>query len=463
MKKTSSIKDLAFLLLGIAGCLFTNLSYAGNSNSFFMGDDAALTAGAIAAHTRDSEAIWYNPAGLGGNKLTRLDLSGTVFMLRLQKAKNAMAVELPSGTQSDDLTGNEYLAVPSALTFARKATEKLSYGFGIYIPQYSDYSFNNTISSKNEDFSSIGIKVPVNYEQGFNLDTLAVQYHLGGAVGYEVNESFRVGAALFALYSKTRYDQSQFENLESADPSVDLDLFSVESERAIVSSIGVRATGGLQFDITKEWKAGFVVFSPAFQVYSWGNYSLDTGSVWLNDAGVLSSLAYRVSSKISEVEGKMIEPLHFQASAAWERPDFWIGAAADIYLPLRTPSLFIDKKTNWNVCIGSKFRLSEKIWGGAGFFTDNSDQKTPNEFGDDDVNYYGLTFGSEFKTPIKRYDDTNIPPIVFSTVLAGRYALGIGHIGGSKYYPLGTKEPELTLEHVYFQEFSLYVGTALYF
>ena len=456
----SHMKKIAFVLLALIIIASPELATAGNQNSFFLGDDAALAAGAIGAITRDSEAIWYNPAGLGGNDRTRLSVSGTTFMLRMQTVDNGVQTTLPSGVYKQNLSGNEYLAVPSALTFATDINSDISIGFGVYMPQYSDFSFNNSLN-KTENFTSL--PGTVNFSQGFDLDTLATEYDIGGAFGWQLAENFRVGAGLFVVYERTRFNQNLFEDIESADGSGAVTQFYVSNDRILVSTLGTRATLGAQFDPVEDWHIGLTLFSPTFQIYSWGQYSSDHAISGVDASGLPVTTAGRTASTISEWEGDMVEPFHSQISIAWEQPDLWIGLSGDIYLPLKNSGLFIDKKLTWNIAAGSKFKISEKFYGGAGFFTDNSDDKAPSSFGNSQVNYYGITFGTEFRTPIHRESEK---PIIFSTVLSGRYALGIGHVGAMICDPdkgQNITNATSTPISVIFNELSLYVGTALYF
>lgn len=435
------------------------LAFAGNSNAVFVGDDAAITAGAINAVVRSSEAIWYNPAGLGGNTYSRLNLSGTVFALHLQNIPNAMQTTLPSGQVNQSLSANEYLIIPAAMTFVRQLNDDISYGFGVYVPQYGDISFNNSYSSV-ENFPTIA--EPVNYAQGFNLDSLSTDYQLGFGMGWQATEKVRLGAAIFGIYDKFRFNWSEYESISSADGSQTTEIFFLDTYRSLISSLGIRATGGIQVELNKNWRFGANIFTPTFQLASWGNVVTSVGSV--SQTGSVSSI--RIDQNIKEWDGLMINPFHAQMSIAYQDEDFWIGLSGDIYTPLKTPNLLVDKKLNWNVCAGGKAILTPKISLGGGFFTDNSDSRTPTSFGEGRVNYYGVTFGADFKTPIARHNDPNSQPIIFGTVLAGRYALGLGEVGGQAFDPTrdeNISNARTTLTDVVFHELSLYIGTSLYF
>ncbi len=88
------MKKSFFPLIIVVVLLICRLALAGNAKSFPMGDNASMTAETVSAVTRDSEAIWYNPAGLGGNQYSRLNLSGNVFMIRFQNIPDGMTAVL---------------------------------------------------------------------------------------------------------------------------------------------------------------------------------------------------------------------------------------------------------------------------------------------------------------------------------------------------------------------------------
>lgn len=87
------------------------------------------------------------------------------------------------------------------------------------------------------------------------------------------------------------------------------------------------------------------------------------------------------------------------------QPDYWIALAGSVWAPLTDTTFDIRKKVGWNVNLGSKFKITRKLNGGAGFFTDLSNNKTPNDFGEAQIDYYGVTGGVEFTTPVSRHKD----------------------------------------------------------
>jgi long-subunit fatty acid transport protein len=434
---------------------------AGNYNSFFLGDDAALTAGSISALTSDAEAIWYNPAGMGGNDLNRVELSGNAFMMRLQNIEDGMQVVLPSGTQSQNLTGNEFLAVPNTMAFMRQFNKDVSVGVGIFVPQSTDLTFDSSFESV-EQFD--GYDYPMNYKQGYSLDILNYNYQFGGAAGWRVNKDFKLGAALFVTYDRFRINKNQFEDVSSAVPESDLSLFFVDNYRVLLSTLGIRSTLGMQWEFKPGWHFGTVLYSPTFQMYSWGETSESISGSGVDEHGKTYQKAEYQSQSIHEFEGHMVEPFHFLVSMAMDRPDYWIGATADFFLPLEKKNLMIDRRFNWNVSVGGKYKLNENISLGAGLFTDNSPNTSIKQLDDQQINYYGITFGQEYTSPVSRGKDNN--PILFSTTIACRCAIGIGQVGGQIFDPqndLNIAHARVTPVDVRFYELSAYVGSSLQF
>lgn len=86
---------------------------AGNDDELLVGSRAAMTAGTVGATVMDGSASWYNPAGLGAIDRDQVDVSGTVYTLRVYAASDFLALQ--SG-ESDDASVVEFLAVRYAFS-----------------------------------------------------------------------------------------------------------------------------------------------------------------------------------------------------------------------------------------------------------------------------------------------------------------------------------------------------------
>ncbi|MDD9941971.1 MAG: hypothetical protein OXU20_13080, partial [Myxococcales bacterium] len=70
----------------LLSCWPLSTAHAGNDDEFFVGQQAALTGGAVTASVRDGSAAYYNPAGLGAIERATVDVSASVYALRYHSA-----------------------------------------------------------------------------------------------------------------------------------------------------------------------------------------------------------------------------------------------------------------------------------------------------------------------------------------------------------------------------------------
>src|SRR5690606_33421886 len=98
----------------------------------FAGPESATSAGAGVAVTRDSDAIWYNPAGLGGLERSKLNANLSAFIFRYREAKGVVRTELPGETLSIDTQGNQFLSLPAAVSLVRRGQSNFHWGLGIF-------------------------------------------------------------------------------------------------------------------------------------------------------------------------------------------------------------------------------------------------------------------------------------------------------------------------------------------
>ena len=170
---------------------------AGNLNSYSMGNEAALTAGAVTATTHDAAAVWYNPAGLGAALRAQLDISASAFVFRHRRIPSALAAEVPHvGTVRADIVSSELVTVPASLVFARSITEGVNAAFGVFVPE-QDY-FSHTAVLQRETSGG------THYEEQVAISDEVGRLHAGGGVGWQVHPTLRVGTSLFAVWQTTK-------------------------------------------------------------------------------------------------------------------------------------------------------------------------------------------------------------------------------------------------------------------
>jgi hypothetical protein len=72
---------------------------AGNEEGVLIGNEAAMSGGAVTAVIDDGTAVWFNPAGLAHITRTQIDASGSATQLRL--AETPELLSSASGVSAD--------------------------------------------------------------------------------------------------------------------------------------------------------------------------------------------------------------------------------------------------------------------------------------------------------------------------------------------------------------------------
>ena len=172
---------------------------AGNLDSFFLGNEAALTGGAVVALTRDAGSVWYNPAGLGGLSRSSIDLSASAYVLRLQRLPGALETRLTSGSHEEDLGSTEMLSVPSAVVATRRLSDDVTLALGIFSPVQDLFVTRTTLRTEDSVATEAG-PLGFLYSQRIQLSSQAARYCVGPSVGWQVGPRLRLGLSIFAVY-----------------------------------------------------------------------------------------------------------------------------------------------------------------------------------------------------------------------------------------------------------------------
>jgi hypothetical protein len=452
MKRHQTTSFLLFYLCILTGTILKpTAALCGNARSFLLGDEAAMTGGAGVAIARDSGAIWYNPAGLGGLHYGRMELTATAYKLKLRRIERFVEVQLPGGTIQQDMNVNTFGAVPTSLVFVRNINDDISFGIALY----QTGSFSETIRKQLDQHFQNG-----HWSLGLETNEQSYTYHVGPAVGWQLSPRFRIGASLFFIYDSYTSKGQEFLSLTLTDSSGESNYAYLWSDYFEAMAVGMKLQVGIQWEVLPRLHLGMVVRSPAIEFYY--REKEITYDVTIDDE--FENGAFSEQEEVDEWQLQSGKDIELQLALAYRTEKFWVGAEAAFRPPADIEFTDVFQRSSkwlWNASIGARHFASEKFNWGAGIFTDRSISEEPEWFLDENTDRYGITFGIETLTPLDVKSKNKEKKLIWTTTLALLYSFEIGEV-----LTLQFEDPfygDFASRNVVFHEFLLHLGSSLYF
>jgi hypothetical protein len=422
---------------------------AGNDDELFVGNQAALMGGAVSATVSDSSATWYNPAGLGHAERDQVDVSATVYTLRLYHSP--VFIQSTDGTSTSGGV-TELVVAPAQVAFVRRLRDGLALGIGYFVPRATNYTFRESLRAG-----------PATEPSDWQVAVaLAETQHIGAvALGYSAASGLRLGASLIGSYGS---DSHAFMLFGSANRDGATHALSSANLIGTQSHLGVELGLGMQLELGERVLVGVSLRSPQLLLDLSNDNLVNLASGSLDDPG-----PGRLSS----------QPRHTQASAGL---DIWrsgraglavtyryarghFGAEVDVQPPLRRAALSVDRDTLVNARLGLYHSVSRAFALGFGLFSDRASQAVSWQVISVRGDFYGATAGVEYNNEHLLAASERANSLVFSSVFALRYAYSSGEFGtlmvdsGKLTQAPFSAKPGALVVH----ELGLYVGSGLRF
>jgi len=423
---------------------------AGNEDEMLVGNDAALMGGAVAAVVRDGASVWYNPGGLGGSERDRLDMTATVYSLRISRAPGFLR-----SAQGDTRTAsvNEFVAVPSQISYVRTLGERATLGLAYYAPRAANLivreSLRTSAGNITSDWSVDGF---LSYKE----------YVFGAALGIEPVAGLRFGGGLLLRWESLTQSEDFFGVVASDSTAVrTLGTSSLFTH----DQVGIEPIVGVQWEVTQNLALAVNARGPRLGVYNAGEETR-SDSIAIGE-GTQLLLAQSVSQKLDGKALTLARLGRYFVGAAYRFGATLVSVDGDLQPGLVNLDAGIDRKMAWNLRVGATRRLSEKLMLGAGLFTDRgADRRNEEGLLSGGADFWGGTLGVAFDDRHHLAPGEPVDSLRFSTLFALRYAYARSKLTNLTVDPI-TADPLaiLTLGEtdITVHEIGLYVGAGLYF
>ena len=435
-------------LAALASLAVCSSALAVDRSGVALDNSAALSTGAVVSTIRSGGAIWYNPAGLGGNVRDKLDVSLSAFVLRDRRTDGAIKGRLSEDLEArSDLDSLQLSSVPSALVFSRRIDDRITLGLGIFVPKMD----------VNRVAATTPIDAPgVSYVQRGEFDRLTQRYAAGPAIGWALSPRLRLGAALFGIYETDSAGARIWSRLDVDGVEGPASTLLIQLDGS-VDRFGARPVVGVQYEPADGWHLGLTLRGPIVRFTALAE---GTSLFQVAGAGQTPESEFADEGVVDGESFGLMDPASAHGGVAFPFAGGQLAIAAEFRLGLDDPDAERSFSPVWNLQVGGLWPVSDTVDIGAGLFTDHSAEEKADELWTERIDFYGVTGGVRLRDPLTLSGGGEL---IFETTIGLRYALGAGEVGGLALdYTSDALLEGLTIDVVH-HTLALHVGSALLF
>lgn len=442
-KRTASVVLTSALLA-------TSPARASNEDDFFLGNRAAMTAGAVTASVGDGSAAFNNPAGLASAERSSIDVSGSVYCLRFYRASRFLGLD---DGPSKDASVTEFLAIPTEIAYLVRLGEGTALGLGYFVPRSSDFVLRENLdASSTSERSSFGL----------NLRESRSDYLLVAALGTRLSPRLRVGVGLSAALENEVSAAALFGSVSrpiGAKKSLQSDEFSTRW------SVGMQLDLGAQWEVTSALTLGVALRGPRLRVWQTVN-GRNTSSAAAVEPGLEPVLLAESTPVLPDGSTfSLVRAGRYIAGMALRLGAGTLSVDADVQPGLELKGAGVDRRFTLNARAGYVYEITPHLLLGTGVFSDRATEPQAFSLVGAQGDFYGGTLGLEINNVHRLAPGEQAQSLQLSTVFALRYATSSGSTTKLRAQP--AQQAPLLFEEarggIVVHEFAFHVGSALYF
>jgi hypothetical protein len=419
---------------------------AGNDDESFVGNQAAMAGGAVAASVADASATWYNPAGLASVAQTHIDVSGTAYTLRFYSAS---ALLRSTSGEGAGFSVTEFVSIPSQLAYARQLGKGLTLGLGYFVPQASNLLLRDSLRVDSGGARS---------EWQLAVGATRVTHSFGAALGLALSPRARLGFGLIGTYE---VQTSSTSIVASARQGEQQSAFALSSNLGNFSRLGLEPSVGFQLELSRRLTLALTARGPRALLFQSTHYSLAVGAADASSGVVGAEIAepkQGTTGLHALRAGRLGAGLAFRP---W--PALWLGIEADVQPAIYNAKAGVDRRSVVNARLGGVYQLSDVVALGAGLFSDRSPDHLTKDALNGTGDFYGGTFGLELGDRHRLHPDERSDALLLSTTIALKYAYSKGTFNSLVVDPAAIDSLGSAPATLVAHETSLYVGGGVSF
>jgi hypothetical protein len=454
---------------------------AANRDTFPLGNQAALTAGAVTATVTDGGALFYNPAGIASHRRQRFSVNGSATMLVIRPRTEVVTTNIVSD-DSTSTTNVQLLSAPTAGTFSMPLARNLSLSAG---------SFVRVRDNVAQDVRVKGLVPNSDMPAAVSVDLTGYEDEMlfAAGLGWQPTGWLRLGVAGYAtIGTKERQGGTvisagevlQFNDDSPNWPSGDGGGIERLEYEDSITRIGFEGALGVQLHPIAGLRLGVMVRTHRVRIYESGQRRRTYTRFWgtRDEQPGTGQTGPPMRFEIEEEEGEGFRVREARAprlafGVGYEGLRWSLAFDVDHTFAQEKKGLGDTSVAVTNLRLGGTVRANDVLWLGGGLFTDRTGRESIDTVLDESLDYYGGHAGIWMRTPVSLRQDERAEDIVFSSVIALRYAAGVGSVGRQDVQ-LSTDPADFTalqtaltetpdLESVVFHEIALHIGSSLEF